>query len=206
MRVVLHATGLAITVLVLKLEACTDCYLSQDGLCLNSLGSGDVETKVEKLVCPFSGCSAGKNGRPMEKRKEDISRLRSHMSTHLADGFVPTVVWLADHDSRLCPGCSAAIVALTGRCGGCKARVPDSCYNVSAPKARYLPKLEKNHVVQVSLGATESVLKSGLPPVVSCTEHANGQSRAVLKTKLSISWLGEVFLTQGTILGNRLPH
>ena len=145
-------------------KACTDCYLSADGLCSNSFGCGDVESKVDRLICPFAGCLAGKNGKPMEKRKEDISRLRGHLSEHFAEGFVPTDGWLTEHQSRLCPGCSRAVVALTGRCGDCKTRVPESCYHVSAPRARYLPKLETNHVVQLSLGASESVLSAGLPP------------------------------------------
>ena len=66
-------------------------------------------------------------------------------------------------DSQLCPGCSSAIVSLQSRCSQCKTRVPDSCYNVSAPRARHLPELKLNHVIQVSLGATEAVLNSGLP-------------------------------------------
>ena len=80
----------------------------------------------------------------------------------MLDSFVSTD-WMNEHDSRLCPGCSKAVVALTGRCGQCKQHIPDSCYNVSAPRARNLPKLEQNHVVQISLGANEAVLRSGLP-------------------------------------------
>ena len=36
-------------------KACTDCYLSADGLCSNSFGCGDVESKVDRVICPFAG-------------------------------------------------------------------------------------------------------------------------------------------------------
>ena len=70
---------------------------------------------------------------------------------------------VTEHDSRLCPGCEKTVVALAGRCGQCKQRIDDSCYNVSAPRACNLPKLEQNHAKQISLGASEAVLRSGLP-------------------------------------------
>ena len=93
------------------------------------------------------------------------SRLRLHLSTHIRDDKfdVPTQ-WLVDHQSRLCPDCKVSIVAIRGRCDGCKNRTLDSCHDVSAPRARNLPKLVLNHVQQVSLGASEAVLSSGLPP------------------------------------------
>ena len=87
------------------------------------------------------------------------------MSSHLSEGFAPHAQWLLDHDSQLCPGCARAIVSLSGRCSDCKAKVPDSCYNVSASRAQNLPKLQQNHVVQLSLGATEAAMSSGLPPI-----------------------------------------
>ena len=62
----------------------------------------------------------------------------------------------------MCPDCSQAIVSLSSRCTKCRSEIPVSCY-VSIPKNRYLPKLQLNHVVQVSLGATDAVLSSGLP-------------------------------------------
>ena len=67
---------------------------------------------------------------------------------------------MVDHQSRLCPGCKVSIVALKGRCN----RTLDSCHDVSAPRARNLPKLVLNHVQQVTLGASETVLSLGLPP------------------------------------------
>ena len=56
---------------------------------------------------------------------------------------------------------------LLGRCDGCKKRIPDTCFEVSDPRARYLPKLQLNHVDQLSLGASEMVLNAGLPPARS---------------------------------------
>ena len=145
-------------------RACTDCLVSRDGKCLNLHGQGVAEEKKEKLICPFAGCTAGRNGRPREVRFEDISRLRYHLSDHINDvGYVVSSEWLDAHESRLCPGCDVAVVALSGRCDGCKKRTPDSCFDVSAPRARYLPKLELNHVDQLSLGASEKVLNAGLP-------------------------------------------
>ncbi len=43
---------------------------------------------------------------------------------------------------------------------------------MSAPRARGLPKLQQNHVVQLSLGATELVLSKGLPPQASTSKSA----------------------------------
>src|SRR5690242_17842245 len=95
---------------------CTDCLLSRDGSCLNPLGCGPTVAKFEKLTCPFGRCIAGSNGKPLEMRPHDISRLRSHLSTHLSEGFTPSDDWLAKNDSRLCPGCSRAIVSLSNCC------------------------------------------------------------------------------------------
>jgi len=142
-------------------KGCTDCLLSRDGLCLNSHGCGPVEAKSVKLTCPVDGCIAGKNGKPLERRPQDISSLRSHLSSHLREGFSPSHQWLPDHDSRLCPGCSSAVVSFSSRCSECKARVPDAqfkvsseCkarvsdaqFKVSAPRAQNHPKLHLNHV------------------------------------------------------------
>ena len=90
---------------------------------------------------------------------------RQTLSTHVRDDkFNVPAQWLVDHQSRLCPGCKVSIVALKGRCDGCKNRTLDSCHDVSAPRARNLPKLVLNHVQQVTLGASETVLSLGLPP------------------------------------------
>ena len=122
-------------------------------ICTNMLGSGVEEKKVDKLICPFDGCTSGRNGTRMAKRPEDISRLRWNLSEHIHnDGFVVPTQWLHDTGSRLCPGCKTSIVGLLGTCDGCKNRIPDSCFNVSAPIARHLPKLEQNHVTQRSYG------------------------------------------------------
>ena len=43
--------------------------------------------------------------------------------------------------------------------------MPDDCYYKSAPRSRNLPKLQLNHVVQVSLGVSEIALSAGLPAV-----------------------------------------
>ena len=142
-------------------KGCTDCLLSKDGLCLNPNGCGGAVSKPQRLVRPYTGCVAGKNGKPLERRREDISRLRVHVSEHLAEGFVPPNQWLLDHDSQVCPGCARALTSVSSRCTECKSHAGDS---VSIPKARFLPKLQLNHVVQVSLGATNAALSSGLPP------------------------------------------
>ena len=93
-----------------------------------------------------------------------MSRFRSHLSSHLVDdNFVPSAQWLSDNSSQVCPDCSHAIVSLSSRCTKCRSEIPDSCFNVSIPKNRYLPKLQLNHVAQVSLGTTDAVLSSGLP-------------------------------------------
>ena len=144
-------------------KGCTDCLLSRDGLCSNSFGCGPVEAKAVKLTCPFDGCVAGKNGKPLERRPQDISRLRSHLSSHLREGFSPSHQWLLDHDSQLCPGCSLAVVSLSSRCSECRARVSDAQFKMAAPRAHNLPKVEQNHVVQLSLGATADVLNKGVP-------------------------------------------
>ena len=143
-------------------RACTDCCLSRDGKCSNPNGCDPTVGKSGKLVCPFERCSAGKNGTPLERRWEDVSRFRSHLSSHLVDdNFVPSAQWLSDNSSQVCPDCSHAIVSLSSRCTKCRSEIPDSCFNVSIPKNRYLPKLQLNHVAQVSLGTTDAVLSSG---------------------------------------------
>ena len=125
-----------------------------------------MEEKKEKLLCPFDGCTAGRNGRRREVRFEDISRLRQHLSDHFSDaGFVVSDEWFAEHDSRLCPGCEKSVAALSGRCDTCKKRTAETCFDVSVPRARYLPQLERNHVIQESLGATDAALNAGLPPI-----------------------------------------
>ena len=91
-------------------KACTDCYPSRGGLCSNPIGKGCLEAKVAKLVCPFVNCAAGVNGKPLERRPQDISRLRTHISSHLVEDFVPSDEWMAEHDSQLCPGYSSAIL------------------------------------------------------------------------------------------------
>ena len=146
--------------------------LSRDGACSNPLGCGPSEPKQVKLICPFDGCDAGKNGKPFERRPQDISRLRTHLALHLKEGFSPSDLWLSKHDSQLCPGCDHAIVSLSSRCAECRARVSDAQFKLAAPRARGLPKLQQNHVVQLSLGATEVVLSKGLPPRASTAKPA----------------------------------
>ena len=74
---------------------------------------------VEKLECPFESCTAGVNGKRMVRKMEELSRFRKHLSSHLVEGFVPSQTWLNDHASRLCPGCSNAIVSRSSRCSKC---------------------------------------------------------------------------------------
>ena len=156
-------------------KGCVDCLLSRDGLCKNSFGSGLEESKTPKIKCPYDGCTSGRYGTPMIIRLNDITRLRFHLSDHIREkGYVVPEQWLRDTNSRLCPSCQTSIVGLSGKCDGCKKRVPDACFNVSAPRARHLPKLEQNHVTQVSLGATEAVLSAGLPPIDPPEDHGPG--------------------------------
>ena len=100
-------------------KGCTDCLLSRDGLCSNRFGCGPFESKQVKVHCPFERCDAGKNGKPLERRLEDISRLRTHVSSHLKEFYSFGSVF-SDHNSVLCPGCSNAIVsyrvAVQGKC------------------------------------------------------------------------------------------
>ena len=74
---------------------------------------------VEKLVCPFENCTAGVKGKPLVRRVKDISWFRGHLSTHKAEGFIPSSNWLAEHVSVVCPCCSKAIVSLSSHCFTC---------------------------------------------------------------------------------------
>ena len=123
-------------------KGCTDCLLSRDGACSNPLGCGPS----------FDGCDAGKNGKPFERRPQDISRLRTHLALHLKEGFSPSDLWLSTHDSQLCPGCDHAIVSLSSRCAECRARVSDAQFKLAAPRDRGLPKLQQNHAFFSSEG------------------------------------------------------
>ena len=128
--------------------ACTKCYLSQAGKCLNPFGTGHVEVKA--VSCPFEGCSS--TGR--------ISSLRAHVNdAHVRAGFVVADSWLEANDSRLC-SCKVLITSNSNRCSDCRARPIDA---VLPSKARYLPALHLNHMVQLSLGTTTEALDSRLP-------------------------------------------
>ena len=74
---------------------------------------------VEKLVCPFENCTAGVKGKPLVRRVKDLSWFRTHVSTHMAEGFIPSSNWLTKHISVVCPGCSKAIVSLSSHCFTC---------------------------------------------------------------------------------------
>ena len=97
------------------------------------------------------------------RRYEDIASMRRHVSTHISASFFPSNEWLALTGSQLCPDCSIVIVAISGRCNACKHSVPESTYNVPAPRARHLPELKQSHVDQLSLGAQQIILNAGLP-------------------------------------------
>ena len=64
-------------------------------------------------------CTAGKLGKRLVRRAQDLSFFRRHVSVHLAEGFIPSSFWLARHGSRLCPGCLKAVVSLSKRCFTC---------------------------------------------------------------------------------------
>ena len=102
------------------------------------------------MSCPFEGCSS--TGR--------ISSLRAHVNdAHVRAGFVVADSWLKANDSRLC-SCKVLITSNSNRCSDCRARPIDA---VLPSKARYLPALHLNHVVQLSLGTTTEALDSRLP-------------------------------------------
>ena len=56
-----------------------------------------------RVVCPFVGCTAGAQGKPMERRWQDMSRLRAHMKDHLQEESSMDG-WLLEHKTQLCPG------------------------------------------------------------------------------------------------------
>jgi len=91
--------------------------------------------------------------------------MRQHVNLHILDGFSPSVEWLADTHSRLCPVCKVAVASLSHPCAGCvKEKIPDEVVLPSKPR---LPALQLNHVVQLSLGTTEEALSERLPNIDS---------------------------------------
>ena len=57
--------------------------VSRDGACLHCCSDVQEVKTVEKVVCPFDGCTSGKYGTHMSIRPADITRLRLHLSTHV---------------------------------------------------------------------------------------------------------------------------
>ena len=112
------------------------------------------------LVCPFDQCGGGNHGKPVTIRLCDFSRFRAHVSVHVAQGFVPSPEWLADHECRICPNCSLAITSMTQLCVSCKKIPADP---VQPPRAHHIPKIKKNLFVQLSMGGSVDALNRGLP-------------------------------------------
>ena len=107
--------------------------------------------EVKSIACPFEGCSTA----------ERISSLRTHINNaHVRAGFVVADSWLDANDSRVCSSCKILITSNSNRCSDCRSRPIDA---VKPSKARYLPALHLNHVVQLSLGTTTEALELGLP-------------------------------------------
>jgi hypothetical protein len=81
--------------------------------------------------------------------------MRVHVNDHLDAGFVPTSQWLAEVGGQLCSGCSRAVTcAKRPRCLGCRGQRSEA----QVPRNEFLPSLRLNHVVQVSLGASEEAM------------------------------------------------
>jgi hypothetical protein len=116
-------------------KPCTNCCVSLEKACQNPHGCGAALPPREKLICPFERCVAGINGKAYERRKEDITRFRTHVSTHVTEGFKPTDEWLLLNSSKMCPTCKIVIVSLTSRCTECKTSAPEA---PSAPRAQHL--------------------------------------------------------------------
>ena len=98
----------------------------------------------------------------MQKRIRDASYVRSHISSH--ESFFPSEEWLLLTDSRMCPTC--AIVCIGKRqicCSACK-QFQVSKPSARVPRAQHLPKLQRNHFDQLSLGSTSAAVNAGLPP------------------------------------------
>ena len=139
-------------------QGCTNCLLSNAGQCKNAFGHGPLLVH-DSLVCPVDGCSAGKGGQPFVRRLVEASRMRQHVNDHLASGtiFMPSNDWLDELGGQLCKLCRTVITGLKeSSCRDCKATG-----NVSqgpVPRADHLPKLQRNHVVQLSLGVSQAAL------------------------------------------------
>ena len=146
-------------------KACTNCYVSRDGKCENRYGAPEVVIEaVDQFVCPYPTCTEGRGGRAVALKSQSL--LRTHVGTHLLTGFVPSDAWLLSTESRVCPSCSVAITNMTLNCWDCRSSFTPS----EVPRAVGLPPLQRNHVVQLSLGVTPGPWNVGLPFV---PEHCN---------------------------------
>src|SRR5207248_8638883 len=68
-----------------------------------------IERKCSHLTCPIPDCA---------KQRATIASMRSHLSKEHQKGKGPPKEWLVATDSKLCPKCSKAVIALqTPTCG-----------------------------------------------------------------------------------------
>jgi hypothetical protein len=128
----------------------------------SSEGAALWRTPEMSIVCPYNQCGGGAHGKPVTIRLSDFSRFRAHVSTHVAQGYVPSPEWLAENQCRLCPNCSLAITSLTQLCVSCKKIAVDP---VAPPRAQRIPKIKKNVVIQLDMGGTADALSRGLPEI-----------------------------------------